>query len=305
MPPQPPPGKLVHVGDHRLHILVSGAGSPAVVFEAGGASWSMDWGLVQPEVARFTTACVYDRAGLGWSEPGPLPRTSERIAQELRSLLGAAGVPRPYILVGASFGGHVVRTLATSHPDEVAGVVLLDARHQELDARMPAAWKKLERAAAIQQRFLRWAARWRVLKLLGSLMSEGQLPPMARRLGAVERATYLEAGFGPQAFTTNLAELEACAESDRQVAATGTLGDLPLTVIRHGIPDLFSAMRDKDAEDAERAWQEMQRRLSLLSTRGQLMVAERSGHAIPIEDPEIVVRAVREMVEGCRHAGGA
>lgn len=105
----PPIGKLVDVGSHQLHIYSTGEGSPSVIFESGGASWSLDWNLVQTEVAKFTSVSSYDRAGFGWSDSGPKPRTSEQIVTELHTLLTNAEIKKPYILVGASFGGHTAR----------------------------------------------------------------------------------------------------------------------------------------------------------------------------------------------------
>ncbi len=102
----PPPGQMVDVGGYRLHINCLGTGSPTVVIDAGSGDWSASWSnRVQPEVARTTRVCVYDRAGIGWSEPGPLPRTAERFARELRALLDHAHIPGPYVLVGHSLLG--------------------------------------------------------------------------------------------------------------------------------------------------------------------------------------------------------
>jgi alpha/beta hydrolase fold len=113
----PPPGRLVNVGGHRLHIWCVGSGTPAVILETGLGSTSADWGFVQPEVARFTTACAYDRAGMGYSDPGPSPRTARRIANELAQLLQRSGLTAPVILVGASIGGLSARLFASEHTD--------------------------------------------------------------------------------------------------------------------------------------------------------------------------------------------
>src|SRR5947209_12962760 len=123
----PAPGRMVEIdGGRRLHIHVTGAGSPVVVLEAGIAATSISWALVQPEVARFTTVCSYDRGGLGWSDATPAPRTPSTIARELHLLLERAGLPRPYLLVGHSFGGLVVQRFAALYPDDVCGLVLVD-----------------------------------------------------------------------------------------------------------------------------------------------------------------------------------
>jgi pimeloyl-ACP methyl ester carboxylesterase len=126
-----PPGQLVDAGGMRLHINCSGSGSPAVVLEAGFPGSSLDWLLVQPAVAKFTRVCSYDRAGFGWSEPGKPPRSSAQIAGELHALLTAANVPGPYVLVGHSMGGLYVRAFAAQFPQAVAGMVLVDATHED------------------------------------------------------------------------------------------------------------------------------------------------------------------------------
>src|SRR3989454_1075347 len=121
----PPPGRLVNVGGHRLHIYCTGGGTPTVVMDSGFPGTSLSWTFVQPEVAKFTRACSYDRAGLGWSDAGPMPRTSRQIVDELHTLLRNARVEGPYVLVGHSFGTFTVRLYASTYPDEVAGMVLV------------------------------------------------------------------------------------------------------------------------------------------------------------------------------------
>src|SRR5438093_1561324 len=127
----PPPGRLVDVGGHRLHILCTGAGSPAVVLESGLGGSSADWGFVQPGVAAFTRVCSYDRAGMGYSDPGPSPRTARRIARELAELLDRSGIARPVVLVGAYSGGFTVRIFASEYGERAAGLVLVDASHED------------------------------------------------------------------------------------------------------------------------------------------------------------------------------
>src|SRR4051812_26628883 len=124
----PPPGQMVDVGGYRLHINCVGAGSPTVVIEAGQGDSSVSWSSwVQPRVATTTRVCTYDRAGMGYSDPGPLPRTAERFAQELHTLLLRADEPGPYVLVGHSLGGLTVRIFAHEYPADVLGVVLVDS----------------------------------------------------------------------------------------------------------------------------------------------------------------------------------
>src|SRR5918912_1497138 len=130
----PPPGQLVDVGGYRLHIQCVGTDSPTVVLDAGLSGSSLDWSLVQPELGRTTRVCAYDRAGMGWSDPGPQSRTPRQIAGELHTLLTKAGIAGPYVLVGHSLAGKNVRLFALSHPEEVAAMVLVDARSEYVDA---------------------------------------------------------------------------------------------------------------------------------------------------------------------------
>jgi len=127
------PGKLVPVDGFRLNLYCLGSGSPAVVFDSGWGDWAPAWSKVQPEIAKWTRTCSYDRAGTGFSEPGPMPRSSVHIAEELRTALHHAGIGGPYILVGSSFGGDNVRTFADLYMDEVAGLVLVDADPDDLE----------------------------------------------------------------------------------------------------------------------------------------------------------------------------
>jgi pimeloyl-ACP methyl ester carboxylesterase len=296
----PPIGQLVKVNGHRLHMIAAGEGSPTVVFESGGASWSLDWHLVQTGAASVTSTCAYDRAGFGWSDPGPAPRTSQQIARELHAMLTAADLPKPYILVGASAGGHIVRLLAKQFPDEVAGMVLLDARHESLDEKMPPAWHKLEKTGLNMYRFMHLAARMGALKTLGRLMGEKAAPPILMKLPPELRVAYLEVGFQPKFFQSNLDEFAAIAESDAQLHSAGSLGNLPLTVIRHGLPEMFASMPAGQAAQAEQVWQELQAELAGLSTNSRMLAAGKSGHRIQMDQPELVVDAILQMVEMIR-----
>src|ERR1051326_3893527 len=123
----PPTGTFIDVGGHQLHVNIQGNGSPAVIFENGSGDFSFIWSLVQPEVAKYTKTVSYDRAGYAWSEPGPMPRTGKQISFELHTALRKAGVQPPYILVGQSFGGFLVRAFARYYPKEVDGMVLVEA----------------------------------------------------------------------------------------------------------------------------------------------------------------------------------
>jgi pimeloyl-ACP methyl ester carboxylesterase len=124
-PPPNPPGRLVNIGGYRLHLNCTGRGSPTVLLEYGASGNSMVWALVQPEVARFTRVCSYDRAYEGWSDAGPIPQTMHQQVYELHKVLGAAHIRPPYVLVGWSLGGMIDRLYVDAYPTEVKG------KHQE------------------------------------------------------------------------------------------------------------------------------------------------------------------------------
>ena len=163
----PPAGRLVDVGGFRLHLHCIGEGSPTVIMEAGGGGNVLHWMLVQPAIAQSTRVCAYDRAGMGWSEPGPLPRTPQRIVAELHTLLGTAGIPGPYILMGHSIGGKYMRLYASQYPQDVAGMVLVDARHENVDAAMTPTMRADDRSQVQMQQRIYWSlGRLGVMRLL-------------------------------------------------------------------------------------------------------------------------------------------
>lgn len=126
----PPPGQLIDVGGYKLHLYCTGEGSPTVILDAMGPGWSVYWSQVQPEIAKVTRVCSYDRAGFGWSDAGRLPRIGRRMAGELHQLLTNGGIAGPYVLVGHSLGGFVARLYRRAHPNDVVGIVLVDAGHE-------------------------------------------------------------------------------------------------------------------------------------------------------------------------------
>ena len=145
----PPPGQLVDVGGYRLHLACVGQGSPTVVLDAGMGAFSLDWSAIQPQIAQATRVCAYDRAGLGWSDPSPAPRSPQQFADELHLLLANAGVEGPYVLAVHSISGKTARLYADQHPEDVVGMVLIDARHESVDQRLTAEQRAAEGAQQI------------------------------------------------------------------------------------------------------------------------------------------------------------
>lgn len=162
----PPPGELVDVGGYQLHINCTGTGGPTVVIEAGLGDWSTGWGLVQPEVAKRTRVCTYDRAGWGWSDAGPLPRDATQFAKELHILLKNANIPGPYVMVGHSLGGLVVRVFVHDYASDVAGAVLVDSMVPQQFTQSPMAEQSQAGAQSQPFSILAVLARFGIVRLL-------------------------------------------------------------------------------------------------------------------------------------------
>lgn len=292
----PPPGRLVDVGGHRLHINTSGEGAPTVVLDAGVCDCSLNWCLVQPKVARFTRVCAYDRAGMGWSEPGPAPRTSERIVEELHTLLKNADIPGPYVLVGHSFGGYNVRLFAHKYPNEVAGLVLVDAAHEDQWEDLPASVKGL---------YAWWTDRLDSARLLSHLGVvrlldwAGTNPKVPAERQAMDHALRLRTAYHSTLYD-EWSHIDK--DSAAQVRAGASLPSMPLMVLtaeKHG----DTPPPGVTPEDFAR-WNEhlrtMQADLAGRCTDSIHITVADSSHAIPFDQPAAVVDAIRRVVTAVR-----
>jgi pimeloyl-ACP methyl ester carboxylesterase len=275
---------LIDVGGYRLHIQCVGAGSPTVVLDAGLSGSSLDWSLVQPSLGRTTRVCAYDRAGMGWSDPGPQPRTPRQIADELHTLLTNAGIAGPYVLVGHSLGGKNVRLFALQHPDEVAGMVLVDARGEYVDANTsPAEEQGFQQALAAQALLYRVARSAGLVRLIGASLWGGPAMPREMRTEVMLLRT------SQRAVDAQTAEGLERAADDALLQSAPSLGDQPLIVL--------AAEQNMTAIPY---WAEAQRRQAALSSDSRLIIAQGSGHAIHWEQPALVIDAVRQVIDDVR-----
>jgi|SRR5579863_1308877 len=277
----PPPGLMVAVGDHKLHLLCKAGVGPTIVIEQGAAELSRLWWPVQGKIAEFASVCTYDRAGYGWSEPVASGRTIAERAEELHTLLGNAGIPGPYVLVAHSYGGFVVRCFARKHSDQTAGLVLVDTP---------------EETAFFRREVLNFYSRLRFMNAAVGLVSRfgvlrllGQLFPLDHvGFSFVRPAEYSAAG-------DDLASLQLVELPGGNFGGVGNLGDMPLAIITHGqpFPGPFSIL--------EKGWTEGQTRLAALSTNSLLIRANNSNHMIQMDEPELVVDAIRRVHAAARN----
>ena len=275
----PPPGRLVEIDGCRLHLQTAGTGSPSVVLESGLGGMSTAWGWVQPETAKFSSVVSYDRAGLGWSGPDPAPKSATLAARRLRALLLKAGVLPPYVLVGHSMGGLFVRVFAHLFPEDVAGMVLLDAVHPDQHLRSAA----IDVHMRTGFRFLRAVpllARLGYVRLTGLFDAWGEGLP-ARQ--AAESGAFLAT---PRHLSTTRDESLAWETICAEVRGTGDLGDLPLAVLTAG-------------KDVLPGQPELQGELAALSTDSIHRVVKGADHVTLVTRREHalkVVEAIRQVV---------
>jgi pimeloyl-ACP methyl ester carboxylesterase len=303
----PPPGQMVDVGGYKMHIYCQGSGSPTLILDAGGGDFSLTWSLVQPEVAKSTRVCVYDRAGVGWSELGPNPPTIENRVAELHTLLTNAGIESPYVLVGHSIAGMYVRAYAFRYPEEVVGMVLVDSSHEDQVARQTEVMSKFSSSQPNQQtmllaqelslRLLQGATSLGVLAMNPQPYSDAWLPALPEEVKATYKAavishdTYFAALRADNAYTrANMADV-------REMHIT--LGDLPLVVLtaqKMEIPPSLG-LSAEGVEKMKAVWAEMQAELATLSSRGEVVRAEESSHFIHLDQPELVIEAINHVLD--------
>jgi pimeloyl-ACP methyl ester carboxylesterase len=299
----PAPGKLVDVGGYRLHLNCQGQGSPTVVMESGNGDFSLSWSRIQCEVAKFTRVCTYDRAGLGWSDRSPQPRTAYDIVAGLHTLLARSGVELPYVLVGHSLGGPLVRLYAHEHPDQVAGMVLVDAAHEEEFLRAPEAVKRLQPKSVKMMNG--------ILRLMQATIATGlfalmpRLYPRQALTMVPEEARETYRGIMSADAKCVAAIREEYATYDDHFAAVRaahitSVGDIPLMVLSHGKTQQIPGLSAEVSREFHQAFQQMQNELAAQSSRGKRIIAKQSGHYIHIDQPELVIDAIREVVEAAR-----
>ncbi len=269
-----PLGRLVSVGQHQLHFYCSGTGTPTVVLEAGMGGNHLDWIRVQPEISRTTRVCSYDRAGYGWSEPGPTPRTAQRIAGELYRLLRNAQIDGPLVLVGHSFGGMLSLYYAGRYPEGVAGLVLVDSMH-------PNQFDRFEEAEIEVP----------MEPTRGIIHSHREV--VTSGIPQTYKALALDLAQRKSARATLFDEIRNVQLSLTQVEALPVAAGLRTEVILHGRREWDRIYPDGRMENL---WIRLQADLAERIGATRLVVATNSSHQVPLEAPELVTKIVLAVV---------
>jgi pimeloyl-ACP methyl ester carboxylesterase len=290
--PPPAPGKLVDIGGRRLHLHCAGTGSPTVIVENGSSGFSIDFALVQPEVAKFTRICTYDRAGYAWSDAGPARGAVAQTVDDLHLLLRKADIRPPYVLVGASIGAIYTRAYQRRYPDEVAGLVLDDPTSDEgLGYRVNGKDKLIYDMSAVEMRdtfkgLLRDGWHRKTPTELEEPYDRLPKDLQAARLWAAQKFV-AEDDIYPEYIATQSWRQEFIALRLERLRQEHPLGSLPLIVL---------GRRQSDWETRRRHLAE----LKGLSSAGKLIVADNSGHEIHLYRPDLVIEAIREVVTAAR-----
>ena len=260
----PAPGELVNVDGHMMHIYCLGEGSPTVILDHAGGGSSVDWSLIQPKLAEHTRVCAYDRAGYGWSDYNPAPRTLENQVNELYSLLEGANEKGPYIFVGHSYGARVGRVFAAKYPEAVTGMVLMDAGFLYDDPRYPAQTVSEYESENNMIRTVNWLAPFGLVRLLRPIMMSDptfDLPADAQSASTSFAATsrYWKS------LDAQSEALPTVFQEERQVTS---LGDIPLLVLVSTEPD----------DAAHQIWRQANIEMADLSTNGSHQIVEGATH---------------------------
>jgi len=296
--------RLVTVeGTRRLNLYCIGEGSPTVIFDSGLGDGTKAWGQVQSQVAQQTRACAFDRAGLGFSDGSDDPGTSENAVRDLRRLLQAATIQAPYVLVGHSYGGMNVRLFAASHPAEVAGLVLVDPSHEDLGWEIGALdpesdrrhWQYVEELGECLQAEPREF-------VAGSKLFTLCVPSPSPRYSDEINAVETERGTQPARMRAWISEMtHVWSESADQVRRSPRdLGDIPIVVLTKE-PAAPSSTETPALRTAKNAvWLRLHEEIASMSSRGRRQTVEHSGHYIQLDRPDVVVSAIREVLDAAR-----
>ena len=292
---RPPLGQLVSLGRHRLHLHCQGQGDVTVVIDSslGG----LEGYLLQDALAQFTKVCIYDRAGYGWSDHSPYPRSSQQVVAELDALLTRADVEPPYILVGDSFGSYNMRLYAHQYPDKVRGLVLTDGLHEAEMLKMPWTLKALKLFFISGFLMSVLGSAVGLVRLIGAVRGFELLKPSLKRFPPRAVNPIKRSFYRPKHWITMTREMMRLDQSGEQLKAAMDLGDLPIISIKSAsffTPTMLTSLLPLRTVNQLR--DRIHERLLNLSTHTHQIQAPQSSHFVWVDEPEIIVRAVQQLL---------
>ena len=297
----PPPGQMVDIGDYSMHLYCTGdpAARPVVVVSPGSGSSVAQWALVQPEVAKFARICVYDRPGVGWSFSTPEGQTYQEEAEDVHTLLQKAGIQGPYILAGHSYGGAVMQTYAGLYPQEVAGMVMVDVVTRGIETAYPEQYQTNLRISRQVISVFSTPGVFRLMQWLGMMPAT---TPLFDRLPPEMRKTVYALDYNSRLGLVSKANQASFEERNVQFLSAAPLPDVPMIVIVRGKPDEIQGppLDEETIQRAEQAWRYGHENLADQVSEGTLILAEGSGHMVIIEKPEMVIDAIRTILNKMR-----
>jgi pimeloyl-ACP methyl ester carboxylesterase len=300
--------QTVDIRGQRLYLDCRGAGSPTVLLEAGAGDFSVVWELVQSRVRAVTRVCSYDRGGYAWSDPGSRPRTYAQLALELRTALDRAGETPPFVLVGQSYGGLVVRGFAKRYATDVVGMVLVDAVHEDESVVYGGAPHRLRDQAqgrpAPAPRIALDTQMLRMARDSSAAVDTEPLPSPLDRLPKDAQRVWRWAEQQPVYRMAWAAEMDWSPEElarmrEERLVNRSSLGTIPLIVLARTAGGYQTGMTIS-ADSLEKERRSFAADLARLSRRGRVIFAKAAGHNIHIEDPNLVSTAIREVVASAR-----
>lgn len=269
-----PPGQLISVGAHRLHVLCLGKGPVSILLDSGLGGTSLEWLRVQRALAERAKVCAYDRGGYAWSDPAREPRDARRLAREAHLLLNNLGIRGPLIVAGHSFGGFVVRRLANLRQKYIVGMVLVDASHEQ----------QISRYEAISDKAL---LPRRGTFVIGAMAVPEQLPADVKR-------KIMAFGRMRKTYAAVYGEMKYFRDSADQVSALPRPVDYPVIVLRRGREP---EKGDNETRQKETIWQELQSDLAAISDEGEVVVAKQSGHHIHVDQPDLLIETIGKLLD--------
>ncbi|HEX8614678.1 MAG TPA: alpha/beta hydrolase [Telluria sp.] len=293
--------QMVDIGGRRINLYCSGSGPNTVIFDAQSGTGGWVWHNVQPAIAKQTRACVFDRAGMGFSDPSPRPNSSQNVVEDLHAVLGKAGIAPPYVLVGNSLGGANVQLFTYRYPDEVKALVLVEGHHEdEMDRINAASNGKLKEMSDMQDAYMKGCE---------AESEKGFVPGSERfinctggfqpQFGRALNAAYIASVISPSFWRARKAEEDAFEASNAQLrAARKPFGDLPLMVLTRGVSPY--AIPGKPQSELNKATEKenytIHKEMAALSTRSTHRVVPGAGHLIQVDQPQAVIKAITDVL---------